>query len=200
VTASELTVRAAARDDVEQLSRVLARAFRKDPFHRWLFPEERQWELYSHRSFAVVIRDELRHETVLTTDQLSGAAIWRDPEREPPNLWARIRMAAQMIPIFGRRSRLIGRGFDQLLALHPAEPHWYLGVLGTDPQHQGKGVGSALMRPILDRCDAVGQLAYLEASRVENVPYYERHGFEVVAEFEMPQGPPVWRMQRQPRP
>ena len=48
---------------------------------------------------------------------------------------------------------------------HPTQPHWYLGILGTDTVHQGKGVGSALMQPILERCDAEGLPAYLESSR-----------------------------------
>ena len=92
------------------------------------------------------------------------------------------------------------RGFDRLMALHPKEAHWYLGVLGTDPKHQNRGIGSALLRPVLARCDGGGDAAYLEASRPENVPYYERHGFEVVGEFQLPKGPPVWRMLHTPHP
>ena len=95
---------------------------------------------------------------------------------------------------------LVLRGFQRLMALHPTEPHWYLSVLGTDPEHQKSGIGSALLRSVLARCDAEGAAAYLEASRPENVPYYERHGFEVVGEFRLPKGPPVWRMSYAPRP
>ena len=98
------------------------------------------------------------------------------------------------------RALLIGEGFEQLEALHPQTPHWYLYALGTDPEHQGKGIGSALFEPMLARCDAESRLAYLEASRPENVPYYQRFGFEVIGEFAMPRGPVVWRMRRKSRP
>ena len=92
----------------------------------------------------------------------------------------------------------MGRGFDQLAALHPAEPHWYLSAIGTEPEHQGRGIGGALMRHVLTRRDAAGQAAYLEASRPENVPYYERYGFAVMRQFALPQGPTIWPMRRSP--
>ena len=41
-------------------------------------------------------------------------------------------------------------------SMHPHEPHWYLATLGTAVEQQGKGVGSALMRPVLEHCDAEG--------------------------------------------
>ena len=39
-------------------------------------------------------------------------------------------------------------------AVHPEEPHWYLAIIGSDPEARGGGFGSALMRSRLDRCDA----------------------------------------------
>ena len=64
---------------------------------------------------------------------------------------------------------------------------------------RGKGFGNALMRSRLDRCDAEHAPAYLESSNVRNVPFYERHGFEVTAEVQLPDGPimrPMWRAPR----
>ncbi len=65
--------------------------------------------------------------------------------------------------------------------MHPHEPHWYLATLGTAVEQQGKGVGGALLRPVLEHCDAEGLPCYLESSKERNVPFYRRHGFEVVA-------------------
>ena len=45
-------------------------------------------------------------------------------------------------------------------------------VIGSDPTVRGAGFGQALMRSRLDRCDAEGAPAYLEASREELMPYY----------------------------
>jgi GNAT superfamily N-acetyltransferase len=84
--------------------------------------------------------------------------------------------------------------------VHPEEPHWYLAVLGTATDHQGKGVGSALMAPVLAKCDAEGIPAYLESSKESNIPFYRRHGFEVSGEVNVKNGPKLWPMWRDPQP
>ena len=76
-------------------------------------------------------------------------------------------------------------------SMHPSEPHWYLATLGTDPDFQGKGIGSSLLRPVLDHCDAEGWPAYLESSKERNIPFYFRHGFTVVREVPLPVAGPT---------
>jgi GNAT superfamily N-acetyltransferase len=84
-------------------------------------------------------------------------------------------------------------------AVHPTEPHYYLAVVGVEPAWQGQGLGSALMQPALQRCDAEGVGAYLEASTRMSRALYERHGFSVIDEVRLPEGPPLWPMWREPR-
>jgi ribosomal protein S18 acetylase RimI-like enzyme len=79
------------------------------------------------------------------------------------------------------------------------EPHWYLMILGVDPPHQGRGVGGTLIRPTLARADAEGVRCYLETAKERNLAFYRRHGFEVAAEDDVPDGPHVWMMTREPR-
>ena len=188
-------VRPMTRADIEPLSRVLARAFRDDPFHRWIFPSHRAWARRSHRSFAGLIHDNIERGGLLTTENGEGAAIWLPPGLPQPGALEQIAMAVRMLAVFGRRFFRVTGGFQRMMARHPREPHWYLAVLGTDPVHQGKGVGSALIEPVLEHCEREALVAYLEASRIENVPYYQRFGFEVREEIAMPaDGPSVWAM------
>lgn len=73
-------------------------------------------------------------------------------------------------------------------------------MLGTDPDHQGKGIGSALVSHVTDKADAEGMPCYLESSKESNVPFYVCHGFEVTEELSLPaNGPKVWGMWREPR-
>ena len=70
--------------------------------------------------------------------------------------------------------------------MHPEERHWYLMVLGTDPNHQRQGFGRKLVQPMLDRADDEGVLSYLESSKESNVPYYRGFGFEVTRTHDLP--------------
>jgi GNAT superfamily N-acetyltransferase len=83
---------------------------------------------------------------------------------------------------------------------HPKAPHWYLSVLGTEPGHQGEGLGSTVLQPVLDECDRLEIPAYLETGTERNVGFYARHGFRVMERIELPDGPPMWLMWREPRP
>jgi predicted N-acetyltransferase YhbS len=79
-------------------------------------------------------------------------------------------------------------------------PPQYLAVIGSDTSVRGKGYGQALMRSRLNRVDAEHAPAYLESSKGENVPYYQRFGFEVTGELVLPDGgPTLWPMWRPPR-
>jgi ribosomal protein S18 acetylase RimI-like enzyme len=89
--------------------------------------------------------------------------------------------------------------FEQMALFHPGEPHWHLPLIGVDPLHQGRGLGSALLEPALERCDREGTLAYLEASSPRSVPLYQRHGFDVLGTIRVGDSPPVFPMLREPR-
>jgi ribosomal protein S18 acetylase RimI-like enzyme len=104
-------------------------------------------------------------------------------------------------PRLAWRLPLVARGLLEVQRNHPADPpHWYLAVLGTDPSAQGRGLGSATLAPVLERCDADGVGAYLESSKERNIDFYARHGFRVTAELRLPRGPSVWPMWREPQP
>jgi ribosomal protein S18 acetylase RimI-like enzyme len=83
--------------------------------------------------------------------------------------------------------------------VHPTEPHWYLPMIGVVPERQGQGLGSALLRLALARCDADRLPAYLESTNPANVPLYERHGFRVVGSIRSSSCPPLTPMLRPPR-
>ncbi len=84
-------------------------------------------------------------------------------------------------------------------AHHPPGPHWYLYYLATVPERQGTGIGSALLRPVLRRCDEEGSPAYLEATSQRNRVLYRRHGFVDRAEYVLPNGPTLYPMWREPQ-
>jgi GNAT superfamily N-acetyltransferase len=194
-------VRGARPDDVPALSSMLAVTFEDDPVANHIFPSARRRPAGLRTYFRLQIAgDYLPFGGVYTTEGLDGTAVWGPPGKP---LLAGTRGLLHVIPVFPyvvgnlmQTLRLLAR----IEALHPKEPHWYLATLGTRPDRQGHGVGSALMAPVLARCDAEGIPAYLESSKERNVPFYRRHGFEVQHEIRLPDAPVIWTMWREPRP
>lgn len=191
-------MREATTADMAALANVLVRAFEHDPVHCWLFPSDTERARGSRSFWAVIVRHALREGTVLTTNGLEGVALWVPPRATPKPAVAGVLFMARMLLILRRRSLRGLRAASAVEAHHFAPPHWYLAVLGTAPEHQGKGVSTAVMNPILRRCDAAGLPAYLESSNIVNIPLYERRGFRVTGEIVLPGGPTIWPMLREP--
>lgn len=194
-------VRRATTTDTPAVARSLARAFFDDPAITWLFPADSSRIEQAEKFFELsMVSLHLPHNEVWTTDSLVAAALWAPPGEWRTPLGTLLRNGPRLGRLLGRRVALALRGLSSMEAHHPRWPHWYLAILGTDPEWQGKGLGSAVMSPVLQRCDETGVGAYLESSKESNVPYYRRHGFEVVEELYLPSGPPLWLMWRAPRP
>ena len=82
------------------------------------------------------------------------------------------------------RARELHELYDRFEANHPTgEPHAYLSLLATHPDHRGRGVGQALLAEILSRWDALGVPSYLESTNPANDHRYERAGFRRVGGF-----------------
>lgn len=82
--------------------------------------------------------------------------------------------------------------------LRPTEPHYYLEYIGVEPNCQGRGVGSAILKHLCDKADKEGVGGYLENANPVNTAYYQRFGFEIMHEEEII-GIPAWFMWRSPR-
>jgi GNAT superfamily N-acetyltransferase len=191
--------------DITGLAHVLGRAFHDDPVMTWMVPDAGRRARALPKIFATMVRHHfLRRGGVeiahAPDGRVAAAALW-----DPPGQWQQTTVEGlRMLPTFlltMRGHAMRGQAVDDLMKQHhPEEPHWYLGVIGSDPDVRGGGYGHALMRSRLDRCDAEGAPAYLESTKESNVPYYLRFGFEVTGELVVPDGgPTMWPMWRTPR-
>ncbi|HME71784.1 MAG TPA: GNAT family N-acetyltransferase [Myxococcota bacterium] len=186
--------------DLQPISATLARAFQDDPVMAWLLPdpEQRAARLPAFWTYALGGLHG-KHGSFFTTPTFAGAAVWDPPGHWKVGILQMIRFGPAFVRIFRRRCL---RGLALLNAVeqhHPREPHYYLFALGTDPVHQGQGVGTALLAPVLATCDMERLPAYLESSNERNVPFYQRSGFRVMREVLVPGAPKITLMRRPAR-
>jgi GNAT superfamily N-acetyltransferase len=195
-----------ASEQVEEAGDVLGQAFFDNPMALYLFPDAAQRMRPLSWMFDRTTRyGPLFGEVYTTTDRVDGAAIWLPPDSPPIGGERVIRAGMAAMPQeMGQepfqRLMAMKSHFDELRQRDVPEQHWYLWTLGVEPARQGKGVGGALLRPVLLRADEEGLPCYLEADKAKNVPFYEMHGFEVVEEGDLPDGGYYyWTMRRPPR-
>jgi GNAT superfamily N-acetyltransferase len=141
---------------------------------------------------------------IFTNSRLTGVAVWLRPGCADLSLWAFLQTG--ILPPFQAGPTVIWRFvkamnyFAEVHGQYVTEPHWYLLILTVAPAHQGQGLGSRLIQPILDRAAAAGLPCYLETANPRAVPFYEKHGFEVIYQAHLPDGlTPFWGLRRQPR-
>jgi GNAT superfamily N-acetyltransferase len=194
------SVRKATAEELPRLAGALARAFYDDPPTCWVIPDDSRRAQLMERGFALYLRRLwFAQDECYTTDAIAGAAIWELPGQWQVPLLKQLSLLPSMAAAFRRFLPRVLRAIAALEADHPPEPHYYLPFVGLEPQWRGRAIGSALLRPVLARCEAEGVPAYLEASSPRNRALYERHGFVATQEFRLGQGsPPVWRMWRDP--
>jgi ribosomal protein S18 acetylase RimI-like enzyme len=182
---------------------LLSRAFREDAGIVYVIPEMVQRSRDLPFLFAPIVRYTLAHgEGYTTGDTLEAVALWLPPgETAPTNEGmeqAGIGDTAQGLDaeIMGRLGTLMAYR-ETLHAQVMPEPHWRLLFLGVEPERQDQGIGGALIQPMLARMEAAGEPCYLETLEARSVPFYERHGFRVVTEGDLPDSAVhVWAMRR----
>ncbi|MGB3482795.1 MAG: GNAT family N-acetyltransferase [Mycobacterium sp.] len=197
--------RPARKSDLPGLSRTLGRAFFDDPVMSWMLPDPEKRARGLPGLFATMTRFHFlpgAGTEVATTapGDIAAAALWDPPGRWKQSLLEGLLMLPGVLRAFGPRVLAAQVVAALMNEHHPEEPHWYLSAIGSDPAHRGTGFGRALMESRLDRLDAEHAPAYLESTKEDNVPYYQRFGFEVTREITLPDGGPMmWAMWRQPR-
>ncbi len=193
------------RHELDDAIATASRAFWPDPlfgfFARTCVDEHRALPIF----LGAMVRDGADHGEVWVArraERVVGSATWYPPGAlpRPKGRELRIYLACARALLNGTNRRTGLRLLDAVERAHPTEPHWYLAVLGVDPSMQGRGLGRALLEPVLDRCDEVLEPAYLETQKPDNLPFYERFGFTVVGEVRVADSPTIWRMWRDPDP
>lgn len=193
------TARLATAADIGQLACTIARAFAADPPMLWIIGD-REFFPAARGAFTVFGQLAFDHGEMWVTDDCAAGTMWYVPgawnlPAEATKPGVEPLRAAVGDDALHRLTALE----HQMEAVHPTEEHWYLGILGTHPDWQGRGLARTVIDPVRRRADADGVALYLETGVPENVSFYGRLGFDVRLEFDVDDGGPhMWGMWREP--
>ena len=191
--------RIATGDDVDAVVDVLASAFGDDPLMAWMFTDPAKAAIHRRQFLEIGARSGIEggHLHLLDEeDEVVAVAVWSGPGRQLYGGRFAEQVGALVLAAEGERAMQVGAGLAPMRELRPEEPHFYLGLLGVAAERRGRGLGGRLLAASLEVVDRFGAVAHLESSSSRNVTLYERAGFEVVEELEMPAGPVVRPMTR----
>ncbi len=177
---------------VERASRLLGSAFQNDPLMVYIVPHAAKRRRKLPAFFRVVLRYCLRYGAVYTTEALDGVACCLPPGQTNPSVLRLLRVilgGAPWLPgpLELPRTLHVTRYTDETHASAAPGPHWYLWVLGVEPENQGRGTGSRLLQTVIQQAREQGVPCYLETENPRNVPFYQKHGFRLLREVAIPQ-------------
>ncbi|HET7644333.1 MAG TPA: GNAT family N-acetyltransferase [Nitrososphaeraceae archaeon] len=188
-------VKIAKESDKTTVIDALKLAFVADPATRWVWSDTQKY-LSNFSSFVNAFGGKaFTYESVYYIGNYSGVALWL-----PPNVHPDVDQLIELLQSSGsNEAKNDGpEVFEKMSSYHPNEPHWYLPLLGVDPLYHGKGLGSALMQHAIVVCELDKNFAYLESSNPKSIPFYERHGFELLGKIQVNTSPPIFPMLRKP--
>jgi GNAT superfamily N-acetyltransferase len=192
--------RVATRAELPAAVETLARAFYADPVWSWAFPDSDRRPEQLRAVWGLVAKAAVGYGSAWLTGDCAAVALWIPPGKPELLPVDEERLAGFMTELLGDGAARVLETFERFEAAHPeGDPHYYLSLLGTNPDCRGQGLGMGLLAATLERIDAEGAPAFLESSNPVNTPRYERLGFSVCGEFELPEdGPNVTQMWRDP--
>jgi GNAT superfamily N-acetyltransferase len=192
------------RDEQGAAVATLARAFHDDPLFNFLVPDLASQGRANLTFMQSLVADARGFDEIWVAragSKVAGAAVWLPPGAYPRGARREalgILRDLPSVPRLGSRLLVSVRLQNEIQRAHHRvkEPHWYLSLLGADPAFQRSGAGTALLAPVLERCDAEGIPIYLETQKEANVPWYHRFGFALVEELKVSGSPSLWAMRR----
>ena len=179
----------------------LGQAFFDDPVLQIAAPDEGVRRQQGAWFMGTVVKYGLKWGEVWANKDASAVAVWVPPGSGEMGPVRALQIGMAMLPLrLGlsptvRLAKLMSMTEKFHKSVHG--PHWYLVSIGVRDAAQGQGLGSTLVEIGTSRADTAGLPCYLETATDSNISYYQKRGFEIVAQEDF-DGHTITGMVRQP--
>lgn len=171
----------------EKAACLLAEAFHHDPMYKLILPEKNKRIQVLFWLFSKIIHYSQLYGEVFATPELTGVACWLPPGETNLSMKRLIRSGLCAVPFkMGWKSYYLFNNYMQYMSKLrrdcAPELHWYLWTIGVETFRQGKGIGSMLLKKILEKVNQDRTACYVQTDSEKNLGFYQRYGFKVVGE------------------
>ncbi len=199
---NKYSFRPALPEDIPEIAETYVHAFNDNPVIQWLIRSDEQRSRAIREYFGYGLSRFFPAGGVYTSDDHMVCSSWFPSDYKPKKLTEEEENKLATMRVFWYTEKGLWK-YETMNRLDeeraPAYPHWRLGMLGVRPEAQGKGIGSKHVLGKLRMLDEAGTPVYLTSSNPRNVPFYERLGFSVVDRIQLPEGPVITCMLKNPR-
>jgi ribosomal protein S18 acetylase RimI-like enzyme len=174
-------------NDLEAAVKIMSEAFFMDPLWVYLLPNEDRRKKVLKSFFEILLLAGISNNQVYgVSNPIEGVVIWEKPDSTFNFPW-KVLIPGIVFFIMNIvvliRAWSVFRKFSIMQENNTPGKHYYLISIGINPESQGKGLASILIRPFLDESIRNGYGVYTETVTPENVPIYEHYGLKVVDKF-----------------
>lgn len=180
----------ASRVDTGAIVEIFYQSLRDDPGFIWMIPDEETRSRAMRSFFRSVTLGALRNGVVLHRVDNLAASIWRPPGRGLPNIFEMLRNFYDYLPYARKAGPRVKIMAKAIRANQPGFPFRYLQFLGVAEKHWNQGMGMEMLKDRLARAAFANEPVYVETAKPEYVDFYRIAGFEIMSEWDMPDGAP----------
>lgn len=168
------------RKQLEYFARMAAEAYVNDPVHSYVTKNETLRKKFVYHFMIERLATSSREDIIYTDEENRGICIWREAHNEYgvldflrcPN-WV-------FLYFYWPKTIKTLMAYSHLDVSVFPENTLIISPVFVDPQHQGKGIATKLIKQGIADLTAKGYKLGLEAQNSDNVKFYEKLGFRVI--------------------
>ena len=171
--------------DKDVVVNILSKSFINDPHINWLLEASKNKNKLKI-IMGYVFEESLARGTVYLNDDNTAVALWNTEKKEKVSLQYIVRNLSFLFRNGLTTTRRCLKTDTLTYEQYPKNAKYcQLYLVGVLPEYQGKGLGSALMNPMIEEMEKESIPMHLETANARNVKIYMKNGFNIIKTLQL---------------